>query len=378
MSALHAGKFKNRHIYLLGLFKIKQIINLKTKGIMKKIFFPVLIALACVGCTGKSYKSAEEKNGAIKQDTLFSAIKTIDLDASGIIGVNRVMVKDKDTIFLSNSDAKGILYYKDGNRIVKGVSLGQGPDEVLGLNYIRFDDKGKLYSYDSNKGMVYFFTRSDSAVYIDSKEEMPRFLNDVIAYNKDFLVFPLLSKDYSIGLIKSDGDLIDSIAYWPPKPDGVSDKAHALASTGETAIMGDGHFARALLYDGGVDFYKIDGNHIIHINRFREFDMDYDMIDNQGVEIPIPNNESRKGFMKIKASRDNFYASFSNDKILSNSEAGAIEIFKFDKRGELKRKYIVNIPFTDFFVNENGDEIGCITTDEKGKDYIYIYKLPSN
>lgn len=50
MSALHAGKLKNRHIYLLGLFKIKQIINFKTCQIMKMWNYDCNVITCCIFC----------------------------------------------------------------------------------------------------------------------------------------------------------------------------------------------------------------------------------------------------------------------------------------------------------------------------------------
>ena len=65
------------------------------------------------------------------------------------------------------------------------------------------------------------------------------------------------AKIVSLMVPGKNGKLTDSLSYYPAKPDGVSDFTHALACVGTLAVEENGkHFARALAYDGGIDFLQ--------------------------------------------------------------------------------------------------------------------------
>ena len=335
------------------------------------IFMLFLVYIGC-GCT--RYKQENVTDLSVLTDSL-SLEKRINLSDYGVVGEEDIVFDHGKLYIYQSFDTQNSLAIIDGDKVIRGISIGDGPDEILDIKNIQLNEKHKPYFYDTYKGSINFFNGNDSSIFITSRIIVPRMLDDVVSYKENFIIFPN-DRNYSIGLIDKKGELIDSLVYWPPKPDGISSATHALACSGVTSILGDGTFARAILYDGGVDFYKIEDNKIKHLGRYSLFDMQYDALDGGGVNMPAPNEETKDGFMKIKSGQEHFYASFNDSKAMANIDGVSNEIFRFDSMGHLQNRFIIDHYFTDFYVNEIDNEIGVVSTDESGNEYLYIYHLP--
>ena len=121
------------------------------------------------------------------------------------------------------------------------------------------------------------------------------------------------AKIVSLMVPGKNGKLTDSLSYYPAKPDGVSDFTHALACVGTLAVEENGkHFARALAYDGGIDFFGVDNGRLCHISRYERFGMDYDVLD-VGQQVPTLSPTTRVGFSDPAVSTRRYYVLYSEE-----------------------------------------------------------------
>ncbi|MDE6264830.1 MAG: hypothetical protein K2M11_06750 [Paramuribaculum sp.] len=338
-----------------------------------KVRFILIIGVwlfLCIGCT-KQNSTASHGDNECRTDSLKKS-GSINLTESGITGVDIIILTDNGLLMHQDYDAENPIYCLRGNDVIKGGSMGQGPDDVLEINSLKWSPDKGLYLYDGLKGRICFYQMEDSVLIMKSAVEVPRFLDDAVLVGDAVVIFPNI-KEYSAAILDGNGAVIDSLMYFPPKPEGFSQQVHALACTGYTAELPSGEFARCVAYDGGVDFYAVENNKLKHINRFSLFDMEYTQI-NQGMDIPVPSDKSKTGFSIVKSSADKFYASFSDKLALENPEGLCDKIYQFSKNGELEQIYVLDCEFKDFAVNRDNKELQVLL-DEDNNDVIRIYSL---
>lgn len=194
----------------------------------------------------------------------------------------------------------------------------------------------------------------DSVIELTTIRESLRLFDDAIAISDDAtLVLPNIGS-YSYCIFDSDYSKIDSLSYYPPKPNGVSNKAHALACTGTVAYSrNDDKFIRSLVYDGGLDFFSIKDGKLNHVKRHAEFDMDYGVIEVNGTSLPVPNKDSRIGYSFVYATPVYFYASFSGAHIEDNPESVSNEIHVFDHDGNMVKVVLLDNNVGSFAVTDD-------------------------
>lgn len=334
------------------------------------------ILIICSGCVSKNRESTPVDSLSV--DTL-SVSRVSDLAKFEITDPSCLTSFDKYILLHTSSDIDNQLHLFDVdlNPIGHGVLYGSGPSDILEITSINVYDSNP-YIYDARKGSVYTLCIEDSLTINKWTDSIP-LMDNVMVVDKDRLIVATVQGDYSYALINKSksGSLSDSIAYYPPIPEGVSPQTHALACTGTMSVIPSKKiYARSVAFDGGIDFFSYSNDKISHIGRYSLFDMDYDVIP-QGPGLPVPNQDSRMGFIKIVGSDDCFYASFSGKKALENPEGYANMIYKFDSQGTLLKKYYAPYEFSDFTISEKHNKIWTISTDQNNnRDMIYTYKLP--
>lgn len=292
------------------------------------------------------------------------------------LAVSAIIVTDSLIWIHSDQDDKEkvSVYSKSGNLIAKGISYGNGPGEILEVTSIHPYSDDAIAIYDSKRGIIQKISVSEnrlsSIVLGDSL-----YMNDDALILQDSIIVTLpVNSAYSYFLYDMQGNRIDSLSYFPPKPEGMDDKTHQLACTGSLATNVTGqNMMRSILYDGGVDFFKIEDGKIKHTNRFALFDMDYDALDLQ-VKVPVPNDESKTGYSFVYATDKYFYASYSESSATENPNGECEEVHVFDFDGNIIKKIHLNKTFTAFAIDSN-DETIYIASDQGENMIIYKYDM---
>lgn len=293
------------------------------------------------------------------------------------LSINQIAVSDSMIWIHSDQDDKAIVsvYSITGNLIAKGISYGKGHGEIMELTSIHPNKDNTITIYDSRGGKLQKINVSDNNILASVVNDSLYLYDDAVILQDSQIITLPLNSPYSYILSDLQGNHIDSLSYFPPKPKGMDDNTHHLACTGTLALSTNGqNMMRTTLYDGGVDFFRIENGKIKHINRFSLFDMDYDALKLQ-VKVPIPNEKSKTGYSFLYATDKYFYASYSESKATENPDGVCSEIHVFDTTGNLIKKILLDKTFTAFAV-ERHDGAMYIASDQGEKVIIYKYKIP--
>lgn len=291
--------------------------------------------------------------------------------------VNQIAITDSIIWIHSEHDDNGLIsaYSVSGNFIAKILGYGKGADEILELTSIRPYTENSIIIYDARKGKLLKINEIENKLMINEVCNQLYLNDDAFIFQDSKIVKLPLNSPYSYILSNINGSHIDSLSYFPPKPNGMDENTHHLACTGTMAVLNDGkHIMRTTTYDGGVDFFKIEKDKISHINRFSLFDMDYDALNLQ-VKVPVPNDKSRTGYSFLYATDKYFYASFTESKAEENPDGECREIHVFDVEGNPIKKLNLDKEFTAFAVERN-DKVLYIVSEQNDKAIIYKYQLP--
>ena len=219
-----------------------------------------------------------------------------------------------------------------GELVAKGVHIGNGPGEVLEVTSLHRVGN-RTYLYDGRGGKVCEVQRRDTVLYAVPLDMQKRLCDDLVPLSDNaYLVLPV-TQAYSYALADKNGKLTDSLSYYPAKPDGVSDFTHALACVGTLAVEENGkHFARALAYDGGIDFFGVNNGRLCHISRYERFGMDYDVLD-VGQQVPTLSPTTRVGFSDPAVSTRRYYVLYSEELAVDNPTKETCTVCSFDMEG---------------------------------------------
>lgn len=291
--------------------------------------------------------------------------------------INQIAITDSVIWIHSEQDGNRLItaYSISGNFIDKILGHGKGADEILELTSIRPYKGNTISIYDGRGGNLLNIDLMKNKL-ITNKICNQLYLNDDAFLFQDSRIVKLpLNNPYSYVLSSLQGNNLDSISYFPPKPIGMDDNTHHLACTGALAVLNNGKYMmRTTVYDGGVDFFKIEKDKISHISRFSNFDMDYDALNLQ-VKVPVPNDRSKIGYSFLYATDKYFYASFSMSKAVENPDGECREIHVFDTDGNLIKKLKLDKPFTSFAVERNDNALYMVS-EQNDRAIIYKYQLP--
>lgn len=329
-----------------------------------------LIALSCA--------SGHKNMGDNGFDTPFELTTkdSLNIETCGVLAPQYLVAMD-DVLWVADDDRSSAMVHllvAEGKCVAKGISLGEGPNEVLEITSIRRMGN-EVQVYDARRGAVSIIERDSSSLRLMPLVSNVRLLDDAVSLPDKRLLTAPISPDYSYALIDSMGSRQDSLKYYPSKPDGVSDFTHALACTGFLAfILESQTYARALVYDGGIDFFQIKEGKLQHSSRYERFGMDYSVID-AGQQLPVPSTSTRIGYKSLTASDHYFYSLFS-DKSAAEMANGCLEMQSFASDGTPYRKYLLDRPASKIAVSPNDTRLYTFCDAEEGGTYIFVYDLP--
>jgi hypothetical protein len=292
------------------------------------------------------------------------------------VSVDNMLIADT-TMWIYSRENNGKLLYAfslSGDLLADGIGMGNGKDEVLELSSLHSDAAGNVMLYDSKLGKIYEVNCNDSMLTLATKCEQLRMFDDAILVRDEWSISMPTNSNISYVLRDNNFVGMDSLSYFPPKPSGVSDETHHLACTGVMAFaQNDQTFVRSVVYDGGLDFFKISDNKIVFVKRSAVFDMNYDVL-RTVVNLPIPSEKSQTGYAHVYATSNYFYASFSSAIAEENPEAMAKEIHVFDHLGNPVRRLMFENEIGAFAVTAD-DALLYAAGNAEECSPIYIYKL---
>lgn len=342
-----------------------------------RILYGVLITASVFSCADKRAGN----NGIVFERTeKLVASDSIDIEQYGIYNPQHIVASNDSVWIVLGEGASELVYLLNdsGKYEAKGIRLGKGPNEVLEITSMHRVGHS-TFIYDGRKGALSELHYADSTMTLTPRMSGISFWDDACMFpDGKVLAFPVIG-NYSYALLDKQGNVTDTLAYYPTKPDGVSDFTHTLACTGTTAFLphGKGSFARTLVYDGAIDFFKADGDSLKHLARQEEFGMDYDVIDQMGQSVPTLSKTTRNGYRSLTASNNAFYALFSNDLVLKNIE-GCSEMQAFAADGTPQCKYQLDRKLSDIAVKPDNSVIYGVANTDDGQTMLYIYHVPKD
>lgn len=340
---------------------------------MTKKITTILLSISIIPFFGCTSKDTKEKNSD------FETIKLTEYEEfnNTLLSANEIALSDSGLFVYSKQGESDIIHVlsPNGELIASGIGFGNGPDEVLEVASLHPIQKD-MALYDGKKGKIYKLSVNGKDIELEEVANS-QFLHDdaVVLPNKLILTLPV-NRPYSYSLTDAEGSMVDSISYFPPKPEGIDDNTHRLACTGHMAISPNGeNMVRAVAYDGGVDFFSLKDGKIKHKKRYSKFNMEYGALEGK-ISVPIPTDESRTGYSFLYATDKHFYASFSDLKALDNPGGECLEIHVFDMDGNPEYKLILDKSFTTFAVDKKEENLYISSSDDEENTIIYKYKIP--
>lgn len=345
---------------------------------MRKTF----LKIAWVMMTGYMLNACTTNKSNSKDGLFFE--QTREIIASDSIEIEKVynifnpvyIVSSNDSIWIVVGDETSEMVYlfdHSGKCEAKGIRLGKGPNEVLEISSIHHI-VGRTMVYDARKGELSGVFRADSSLFLVPLASKLHLQDDAfILLDGKVLSMPVMG-GYSYALLDKDGNVIDSLDYYPPKPEGVTEQTHSLACTGTAAFMSKhGRLARTLAYDGAIDFFRIDESLLKHISRQEEFGMDYSVVD-AGQLVPTFSETTRMGYWSLTASDNTFYALFSDELALEGSDCYR-EIHAFASEGTPLCKYLPDHELSSIAVKPDNSTLYGIGTSDNESVVLYIYDI---
>lgn len=340
-------------------------------------FCSALTCLAIYSCT--TNQSSNKENISFRHTKEIIASDSVEIEKAYHIFNPVYVVSSDDSIWIVVGDETSEMIYlfdHSGKCEAKGVRLGKGPNEVLEITSIHHV-AGRTVVYDARKGGLSEVFRADSSLFLVPLASQLRLQDDAfILPDGKVLSMPVMG-GYSYALLDKAGNVIDSLAYYPPKPKGVTKQTHSLACTGTAALMlKHERFARTLAYDGAIDFFSLDKSLLKHISRQEEFGMDYSVVD-AGQPVPTFSETTRMGYWSLTASDDAFYALFSDELALEGSDCYR-EIHTFTSEGTPLCKYLPDHELSSIAVKPDNSTLYGIGTSDNESVVLYVYDISNN
>lgn len=339
---------------------------------MKYLLFLSVCSLLCSCAHRETGGSLSEDFGARQE---IHASDSVDLEACGILNPLEMVAGD-DSLWLVDDSSTGPMVFlltAQGDLVAKGIGLGNGPGEVLEVTSLHRVG-GSTYIYDGRGGQVCRVQRRDTVLQAVPLSLRLRLYDDVAPLSQGkLLALPVIASGGSYRLLDETGLALDSLSYYPERPDGVSDLTHSLACVGTLALGGDRiHFARALVYDGGVDFFSLADASIAHVSRYEQFGMDYDVLD-VGQQVPTLSPTTRVGFPALASSRERFYALFSDELAADNPMREARIVCAFGLDGTPLQHYWLDRKVSLISVSEDDSVLFAIGSASREDESVFLY-----
>ena len=312
--------------------------------------------------------------------TEFEADRTITLNNNAIYDISRFGILYPLSIDLSNNE---LLILDDNNtKLLKVINLngefinscaniGRGPNEFNQITSIDYENN-IIGVYDQG-------FKCYTNIYADNtfKREWENDLELDMAREiwDSMFICSAVHDSTALYLLNYNGDIVDRNEMFPPRPNSIPLISHSMACSGYLSTYEHSpFFVRSVVYDGGLDVFKIENNKIIHKWRFSNFDMDYDIIKEYD-NVPKPNDRTRKGYISISMGKDNIFGLFSGSNIIGENLSSSNEIHVFDYEGKHISKIILDKFVKCIAVNKEQSKLVTIQIDDKEGVFILIYEI---
>lgn len=339
-----------------------------------KSFFSLLIVCVSLGLI-----SCHNENKFTPAETIYlNAAQLCKLGDLGILDPEEITYCDSLLILKENTDENFIKILTPDNHILFEYGmLGKGPAEFLvPTNVQPFIGNDTLYLgvYDdgnSSYNILKILNISERQITQTRIFESELFFDNIIKMKDEYILSPIADSGY---LWLFDGKtLLDKNKDFPVKKDNIPLITHGMACTGILkASLDENIFAKSVFYNGGIQVFEIDHHKIRPLWEFTVFNMDYSVGKHNA---PIPNDESRYGYMSMCFSDKYLYALYSGMHIKNDDgdPSASNEIHVFDFKGNHIKKYITDKPVNMIAVNQD-HLLTCIGNID-GEPYLIKYAL---
>lgn len=338
---------------------------------MKKITFSsiLLVSLIMFSCRDNNADSFDNQQDITATDSFV---------IEGINDFNKFLVAN-DSLWILNTGTENFVPVKifnlKGDLLAEGGKRGNASNEMLQPSMIRRLPNGKMGVYDTTKGTIFTVSVNGNTAQVEPfMTGIKGFPSDIALLAGGYMIeLPLVDHAY---VMLKDGVGVDTLDYYPPRPEGVNEKTHAIACTGKMTLSPDGkHMARTVTFDGGVDFFSLKDGKIEHIKRFAFFNQDYATIDRGGMQLPIVGSNTKVGFLSISASEKYFYATFSDAKSMDNPTGEADDIYVFTHDGKPVKHLKTKQKVMEISVTPDDTKLFSMSADENGETRMLVFNL---
>lgn len=345
---------------------------------MKQYFSTTLIFLFLAVCTIGCKHSTEH---------IFSPQETITLTNPTVIPLanydlmNPLSLKIRNNTIVvldDNTENQINIISLTDSSIYKIGNSGRGPGEFLQITSTDPYEKNDSLCvgvYDTDKKEYMNINTKDRTNPITLLWTNDTNMDAVSRMNDNIYVCAPVFDSTSLCLLNNAGKIIDRYTLFPPKPNNVPLLSHSMACTGILAVSPkDNKFARAVFYDGGIRFFAIKKNKIVQEWEFSTFDMEYG-IDKNYNNIPMPNEETRRGYTSLTFSNDYLYGLFDGKNFLEHPDGQTKYIHVFDFNGKHIKEYILSNDVFDIGVDLENKHIYCLSLNANQEIDLLIYDI---
>lgn len=322
-----------------------------------------------VGC--RRHDAASNMNS---YDILISQCDTIvSLDELNVF--DPVIVSVNDSVAILSTEYVLFSYDLSENNLSELIKVGDGPYDVVDFTSIGLSDSNRIWVYDGNVGK-YITLESNGSNKNAILAPKLRMLNELQPVSSNRLIGVPYGGTVGYHLYDSIGNIIDSLSYFPPKPENVTDWTHSIACSGHIAISNDGkYFARSVAKDGGIDFFEYKNDKIANTARYAQFDMDYEAEADEKYPVPITSDKSRCGYYSLSDMNEGFVALFSPMKIFDNPDFASTEIHTFSNDGSIEKIYKLSFPLTSIAFDSATDNIVGVTASSDDTETKFLIRI---
>lgn len=307
-------------------------------------------------------------------EKLMSA-KVINLDTVVFRYPFRVSVMDSVALVLDLHNVDNYFHafsYPDFKHIASFGKRGQGPDEMLSAETIRFESLDSIWTVDANKMEISRFSLSPSARTVERKEIIPINRNvvralDVACYSESTFIIPDYTGDNRFCMVNNSGEIVKKQGTIPTPKKYKELSMPAVAQAWRSFVdYNPRNGILALVTQLGEVFEVYHLNDTVHHVRYGPNGAPQFRI-SEGYGIPA----GIMGFSDVQVTDNYIYAVFhgrtfwdiSRQKDDHTSGGKFIYVFNFD--GEPVCKYILDHYIYAISVNE---EKGIITAVDVNSD----------
>lgn len=348
---------------------------------MNKHFNTLTLSILCLLISSCNQTSSPENIFLPAQETLLSSKKEINLMDMDILDPTYVYANKNKVLIIEDKSTKMMTVIDtDSNASFCWGNKGEGPEDFVQISSATITQTNKntiqVGAYDSSlrRYLETYFT--ENGIESRIKWSIELFLDVVrpICGGKHYAC-SAVGNENSFYIINDKGEVVNSNNTRPKKPESVSDFSHSLACSGSLAAsVSQPYFAQSVIYDGGINFFKVENDSIKNVWSFTSFDMDYDIIPEYN-NVPVPNQKSRYGYTSLYMTDKYLFGLYSGKLILTEDSEMSNEIHVFDKEGNHCTKYLLDKPVYEFTIDEPNHTLYALSRDNNDAAILYSYEL---